>query len=161
VLELKKWGVPLSSEYKCLADIELDSGDVQITVSGDEQVFTFSSSLGSVILPQFFKLLSSFYTGENSRTRLDSYGNADYYNFVRDSARILIEYVKHHPGGRATFVFNLYKFVIAIDKAFNKLFKQLRREGIIPLKNEEFGHPLAENVINAYNDFSSILNSRK
>jgi hypothetical protein len=156
-----KWGVPLSLEYKCLVDIELEGGDVQITVSGDEQIFTLSSGLSPVILPQFFKLLSSFYTGENSRTRLDSYGNADYYNFVRDSARIRIEYVRHQPGGRDTFVFNLYKFVMAIDKAFNKLFKQLRREGIIPLKNEEFGHPLVENVIDAYNEFSSTLNSRK
>jgi hypothetical protein len=155
-----KRGVPLSSEYKCLANIELDVGDVQITISGDEQVFTFSSGLGSVILPHFFKLLSSFYTEENSRTRLDSYGNGDYYNFVRDSSRIRIEYVRHHPGGRDTFIFNLYQFVMAIDKAFNKLFKQLHREGIIPLKNEEFSHPL-QDVINAYNDFSSILNSRK
>lgn len=151
----------MSSEYKCLADIELDGGDVQITVSGDKQVFTFSSGLSFVILPQFFALLSSFYSEKNSRSRLDCYGNANYYNFVRDSARIQIEYVRHHPGGRDTFVFNLYKFVMAIDKAFNKLFKQLRREGIIPLKNEEFGHPLGENVIHAYNEFSSILNSQK
>ena len=79
---------------------------------------------------------------------------------MRDSSRIRIEYVRHHPGGRDTFIFNLYQFVMAIDKAFNKLFKQLHREGIIPLKNEEFGHPL-QDVINAYNDFSSILNSRK
>jgi ribosome-associated translation inhibitor RaiA len=151
----------LSPEYKCLADIDLVGGNVQISVSGDEQVFTFSSGLGSVIFSQFFKLLSFFYTGENSRTRLDSYGNADYYNFVRDSARIRIEYVRHHPGGRTTFVFNLYKFVTAIDKAFNKLFKQLHKEVNIPLKTEEFGHPLTENVLNPYNDFSSILNSRK
>ena len=76
-LSLVKRGVPLSSEYKCLTNIEIDVGDVQITVSGDEQAFTFSSGLGSVILPQFFKLLSSFYTEKNSRTRLDSYGNKE------------------------------------------------------------------------------------
>ncbi len=37
-----------------LIDIDQDDGDVQITVSGDEQVFIFSSGLGSVILPQLF-----------------------------------------------------------------------------------------------------------
>jgi hypothetical protein len=154
-------GDTLNFEYISKVKIDLDCGDVQITVSGDEQVFTFSSGLGSVILPQFFTLLSSFSSGKNSRGRLNSYGNSDYYNFVKDSSRIRIEYVRHQPGGRDTYVFDLYKFVMAIDKAFSKLIKQLRREGVIPLKTEAIGHPLERNVLDAYKQFSSNLYSGK
>jgi hypothetical protein len=140
-------------EYKSKVEIDLDGGDVKITVLGDEQVFTFSSGLGSLILPEFFSLLSSFSSGKNSRGRLNSYGNSDYYIFVRDSARIRIEYVRHHPGGRDNYVFDLYKFVIAFEKAFNKLIKQFRKEGVIPLKNKELSHPLDQNVLDAFVEF--------
>jgi hypothetical protein len=110
-----------------------------------------------VILPQLFSLLSSFYSEKDSRARLNSYGTSDYYNFVRDSARIRIDYVRHHSGGRDTFVFDIYKFVIAIDKAFSKLIRRLHREGVFPLKNDEIGHPLDRNVLDSFNQFSSNL----
>ncbi|MGG2027991.1 hypothetical protein AB1282_20020 [Gottfriedia sp. S16(2024)] len=147
----------MSSTYKGLVEIDLEDGEVNITVSGDEQDFTFSSGLGSVILPQLFLELSSLYNGKSSRVRLSNYGNSDYYNFVRDSNKIRIEQINHQPGGRDIYSFNLYMFVSTIDKAFSKLLRHLHREGILALRFQDEAHPLCKNVLDKYNEFSSII----
>ncbi|MGG2028046.1 hypothetical protein AB1282_20305 [Gottfriedia sp. S16(2024)] len=151
----------MSSTYKVLVDIDLENGDVQITVSGDYQVFNFISGLSSIILPQLFSELSSLYSGKSSRARLSNYGNGDYYNFIKDSNIIRIENIMKNSGVRNTYHFNLNQFVTAIDKAFSKHLRQLRKEGVLPLKFEEKGHPLEQNVIDKYNDFSSTLKRLK
>jgi hypothetical protein len=51
----------LHFEYNSKVIIDLNGGEVLITVSGDQQVFAFSSGLASVILPQFISLLTSFH----------------------------------------------------------------------------------------------------
>ncbi|WP_129692438.1 hypothetical protein [Gottfriedia acidiceleris] len=150
----------MSSTYKGLVEIDLDDGEVNITVSGEQQDFTFTSDLGSVILPQLFLALSSLYNGKSSRVRLSNYCNSDYYNFVRNSNNIRIEQIKHQPGGRDFYSFNLYMFVSTIDKAFSKLLRHLHREGILPLRfqdEEDEAHPLCKNVLDKYNEFSSII----
>ncbi|WP_088011631.1 hypothetical protein [Gottfriedia acidiceleris] len=151
----------MSSTYKGLVEIDLEYGEVNITVSGDQQVFTFTSGLGSVILPQLFLGLSSLYNGNSSRVRLSNYGNSDYYNFVRDSNKIRIDQIRHQPGGRDIYSFNLYMFVTAIDKAFSKLLRQLHREAILPLSFQDDVHPLCQSVIDKFNEFSSIIRKSK
>ena len=48
-------------------------------------------------------------------------------------------------------------FVTTIDKAFSKLLRQLHRDGILPLQFQDKGHPLCQDVIDKYNEFSSII----
>ena len=158
-INFSEWGVPLSTDYNCSIDIEFSGGDIQITVSGDEQTFAFKSGLGFMILPDLFWVLASFYKEEESYAKLECYGNRDYYNFVSDGTSIRIERVGHYPEGTDVYVFNLYKYVTAIDKAFGLYLKQLHREGILQLQIEEMGNPLGPNVMDAYNEFTTVLKS--
>ncbi|MEM5003979.1 hypothetical protein WKH54_02880 [Priestia megaterium] len=147
----------MSPVYKCVVNIDQEYGDIQINVSGDGQIFIFLSDLGSLILPQLFSELSSFYQEKTSRARLESYGNSDFYTLIRDSKKIRIEHVRHHPGGRDIYTFDLKNFVVAIDKGFNKALENLCDKNNFTLKSKEKFHPLGEDVVNAYHHYSQIL----
>ena len=150
----------MNSAYKCVVDIDQDDGDIQFTVTGDGQIFILSSGLGSVVLPQFFSGLSSFYLERTSRMRLESYGNSDFYNFIRDSKKIRIEHVRHHPGGRDIYNFNLEKFVTAIDRGFSKVLKNSHDKNKLTVISKEKHPPLGEDVVNAYQHYSHVLKKK-
>lgn len=67
----------------------------------------------------------------------------------------------HFVGGDIQFGVSsdTQKYLKAVDRGFKKYLKQLEKEGILPLKTQEFAHPLGDDVLNAFYDFSSILNS--
>ena len=147
----------MNPDYECLANVKLSGGDVWITVSGDEQTFIFSSGLGFVILPNLFSVLTTFYKGESRSAKLDCHGNFDYYNFTIDRTNIRIEHIGHYPEGKTLYTFNLYKYLVAVDKGFREYLEKLHREGILPLQFEEIGHPLGKGVMEAYQKFSLCI----
>ncbi|WP_203248761.1 hypothetical protein [Sporosarcina beigongshangi] len=148
----------MDSNYKCSIDIRFSGGDIQFDVSNDIQLFSFKSGIGFVAIPHFFSTLSSLYKGEISEAQLDCHGNFDYYIFSNGGTNLFIEHIGHYPEGIFNYQFKLKKYMEAIDTGFQKYLQQLEKEGILPLENPEFGHPLGEDVLNAFYDFSSLLN---
>jgi len=149
----------MESNYKCFIDTGFHGGDIQFDVSNDTQLFSFKSGIGFVAIPHFFWTLSSLYKGDISEAQLDCHGNFDYYIFSRDGTNLFIEHIGHYPEGIFNYQFKLKEYMEAIDTGFQKSLQQLEKEGILPLKTQEFGHPLGDDVLNAFYDFSSLLNS--
>lgn len=148
----------MNSNYKCFIDICFSGGDIQFDVSNDTQLFSFKSGIGFVAIPHFFSTLSSLYKGEISEAKLDCHGNFDYYIFSIDGINLVIEHISHYPDGKFKYHFKLKEYIEAIDTEFQKYLQQLEKEGILPLKTQEFAHPLGDDVLNAFYDFSSLLN---
>ncbi|AVK85143.1 hypothetical protein C3943_17210 [Lysinibacillus sp. B2A1] len=148
----------MDSNYKCFIDIRFSGGDIQFDVSSDTQLFSFKSGIGFVAIPHFFSTLSSLYKGEISETKLDCHGNFDYYIFSSDGTNLFIEHISHYPDGIFKYQFKLKEYIEAIYAEFQKYLQQLEKEGILPLKNQEYAHPLGDDVLSAFYDFSLLLN---
>lgn len=147
----------MDSNYKCTIDIRLSGGDIQFDVSNDAQLFSFKSGIGFIAIPHFFSTLSSLYKGEISKERLDCHGNSDYYLFSSDGTNLFIEHISHYPDGIFKYQFNFKEYIKAIIIGFQKYLQQLEKEGILPLKTQEFAHPLGDEVLNNFYDFSSLF----
>lgn len=148
----------MDSTYKYFVDIRLSGGDVQFDVSDDTQLFSFKSGIGFFAIPDFFSTLSSLYKKEISEAKLDCHGNFDYYLFSSDGTNLFITHIGHYPEGIFNYQFELKKYISAIETGFREYLQQLEKEGILPFKHQEFAHPLGNNVLNAFDDFSSLLN---
>lgn len=151
----------METDYQCFIDIRFSGGDIQFDVSSDTQLFSFKSGIGFVAIPHFFFTLSQLYKKEIKEAQLDCHGNADYYKLSSDGITLFIEHATDYPKEEIynKYEFNLEKYLEAVDKGFKRYLKQLEREGIFPLKIQEFAHPLGDDVLNAFYDFSSLLNS--
>lgn len=147
----------MDSNYKCFIDIRFTGGDIQFDVSSDTQLFSFKSGIGFIAIPHFFLTLSSLYKGEISEGKLYCHGNSDYYIFSSDGSNLNIEH-SHYPDGIFKYQFELKGYIKAICVGFQKYLQQLEKEGILPLKVQEYAHPLGDDVITAFYDFSSLLN---
>ena len=148
----------MDPNYKCFIDIRFSGGDIQFDVSSDTQLFSFKSGIGFVAIPHFLSTLSSLYKGEINKAQLVCHGNFDYYKFSSDGATLFIEHIGHYPEGIFKYQFKLKEYIEAIDIGFKKYLQQLEKEGILPLKNQKIGHPLNDDVLNAFYNFSSLLN---
>jgi|SRR5690606_4575955 hypothetical protein len=149
----------MDSDYQCFIDIGFDGGDIQFDVSDDIQSFSFKSGIGFVAIPHLLLTLSSLYKGEISEARLECHGNSDYYIFSRYGTNLLIEHNEHDLESTVfNYQFKLREYMDALDTGFQKYLQQLEKEGIFPLKTQEFGHPLGDDVLNAFHDFSLLLN---
>ncbi|MGE7949024.1 hypothetical protein [Lysinibacillus sp. NPDC093688] len=147
----------MESNYKCFIDIRFSGGDIQFDVSSDTQLFSFKSGIGFVAIPHFFSTLSSLYKEEISEAKLECHGNFDYYIFSSDGTNLYIEHISHYPDDIFKYQFKLKEYIEAICTEFLKYLQQLEKEGILPLKNIEFAHPLGDDVLNSFYDFSSLL----
>lgn len=148
----------MDSNYSCFIKICLKSGDFQCDVSNDTQLFSFKSGIGFVAIPHFFNTLSSLFKGEICKEKLYCHGNADYYIFSSDSSNLIIEHIAHYPEGNFTYQFILFEYIKAICIAFQNYLQQLEKKGILPLKTQKFSHPLGDDVLIAFDEFSSLLN---
>lgn len=149
----------MKSEYQCVPKIDFVGGEIQFDVSSDTQLFSFKSGIGFVTIPNFFSTLLRLYKREIKEAQLDCHGNADYYKFSSDGITLIIEHITDFPQNKIyKYQFNLVDYLKAVDKGFKRYLKQLEKEGILPLKTQEFAHPLGDNVLNAFYDFSLILN---
>lgn len=147
----------MNFNYKCFIEICFNGGDIQFDVSSDTQLFSFKSGIGFVAIPHFFSTLSSLYKGEISEAKLDCHGNCDYYIFSSEGTNLFIEHISHYPDGIFKYQFKLKEYIEAISTEFLKYLQQLEKKGILPLKTQEFAHPLGDDVLTAFKDFSSLI----
>ncbi|MEY9978125.1 hypothetical protein [Lysinibacillus sp. RC79] len=147
----------MNSNYKCFIDICFSGGDIRFDVSSDTQLFSFKSGIGFVAIPHFFSTLSSLYKGEISEAKLDCHGNYDYYIFSSGGTNLFIEHISHCPDGIFKYQFKLKEYIEAIYTEFLKYLQQLEKEGILPLKTQGIAHPLGDDVLNVFYDFSSLI----
>ena len=94
-----------------------------------------------------------------SEANIHCEGNFDYYIFSSYGTRLFIEHNGHYPEGIFKYEFNLKEYISAVCIGFQEYLQQLEKEGILHLKNQDFSHPLCDDVLNAFDDFSSILSS--
>jgi hypothetical protein len=150
----------MKSIYKCSIDIRLNGGDIKIDVSDGTQLFSFKSGVGFIAIPQFLVTLTQLYKGDVTEAQLDCIGNSDYYRFFRNGVNLFIEYTTHYPKENVyKYQFDLEKYLEAIDKGFKRYLNELESEGVLPLKNQEFAHPLGDDVLIAFYEFSTQLNN--
>ncbi|MBP2242908.1 hypothetical protein J2Z40_003490 [Cytobacillus eiseniae] len=150
----------MKSNYKCFIDIHLSGGDIQFDVSDDIQLFSFKSGLGFIAIPHFLFTLAQLYKGKIKEARLDCHGNTDYYSFISDGVNLFIVYTTNYPEEKIyNYQFILEKYLEAIDEGFKKYLKQLESEGLLPLKTQDYAHPLGDGVLNAFYDFSSLIHN--
>jgi len=117
-----------------------------------------SIGLAAITLRNFFSDLNALYTYKKTKFKLEHYGSADYYLFVRDSNVIRIEEVRK-PGGRYIYKFNLMDFLLTLEKGFQKFFAKLRKDGVLPLNHgkDDFMYPVNKDVTNSFDSFSKSL----
>jgi len=148
----------MKSTLSCSVTIDLDGGDGEIVVSDKNQTLIISIGLAAITLRNFFSDLSALYTYKKTKFKLEHYGSADYYLFVRDSNMIRIEEVRK-PGGRDIYNFNLMEFLLTFEKEFQKFFTKLRKDGLLPLNQDkdDFMYPVNKDVTNSFDKFSKGL----
>lgn len=148
----------MKSTLSCSVTIDLDGGDGEIVVSDRKQTLIISIGLSAITLRNFFSDLSDLYTYKKTKFKLEHYGSADYYSFVRDSNVIRIEEVRK-PGGRDIYKFNLIDFLLTFEKGFQRFFAKLKNDGVLPLSDgmDDFMYPVNQDVMNSFNSFSKIL----
>lgn len=147
----------MESSYKCFVDIKLDGGDIWFDVSDGTQVFSFKSGVGFLAIPDFLSALSSLYKKEMREVQLDCYGNFDYYIFSADGLHLFIEHIGHYPEGIFEYQFELKEYMKAVAIGFKEYLYKLETESILPLKSQEYGHLLGDDVLNVFDDFISLL----
>ena len=148
----------MKSALNCSVTINLDCGDGEIIVSDKNQTLIISIGLAAITLRNFFSDLNALYTYKKTKFKLEHYGSADYYLFVRDSNVIRIEEVRK-PGGRYIYKFNLMDFLLTFEKGFQKFFAKLRKDGVLPLNHgkDDFMYPVNKDVTNSFDSFSKSL----
>mgnify|MGYP001123630290 CR=1 FL=1 len=148
----------MKNTLSCSVTIDLDGGDGEIVVSDKNQTLIISIGLAAITLRNFFSDLSALYTYKKTKFKLEHYGSADYYLFVRDSNMIRIEEVRK-PGGRDIYNFNLMEFLLTFEKEFQKFFTKLRKDGLLPLNQDkdDFMYPVNKDVTNSFDKFSKGL----
>lgn len=148
----------MKNTLSCSVTIDLDSGDGEIIVSDRKQTLIISIGLSAITLRNFFSDLSDLYTYKKTKFKLEHYGSADYYLFVRDSNMIRIEEVRK-PGGREVYKFNLRDFLHTFERGFQKFFEKLKKDGMLPLDDgmDDFMYPVNKDVTDPFNSFSKNL----
>jgi len=148
----------MKSSLSCSVTIDLDDGDGEIIVSDKNQTLIISIGLAAITLRNFFSDLSALYTYKKTKFKLEHYGSADYYLFVRDSNVIRIEEVRK-PGGRDIYKFNLMDFLFSFEQGFQRFFTKLKKDGVLPLDDgmDDFMYPINKDVTDSFNSFSKTL----
>lgn len=147
----------LNSNYKCFISIDFLGGDIRFDVSNNTQLFSFKSGLGFIAIPHFLSTHSSLYKREFNKAELDCHGNSDYYIFSSNGIDLCVEHISFYPDGVFKYQFNLKHYIEAINTEFQRYLQQLEKDEVLPLKNQKYAHPLGDDVLSAFNDFSSIL----
>lgn len=148
----------MKSSLSCSVTIDLDDGDGEIIVSDKNQTLIISIGLAAITLRNFFSDLSALNTYKKTKFKLEHYGSANYYLFVRDSNVIRIEEVRK-PGGRDIYKFNLMDFLLIFEKEFQRFFAKLKKDGVLPLDDgmDDFMYPVNKDVTDSFNSFSKKL----
>lgn len=147
----------LDSNYKCFISIDFLGGDIRFDVSNNTQLFSFKSGLGFIAIPHFLSTLSSLYQREFNKAELDCHGNSDYYIFSSDGIDLLIEHVSFYPDDVFKYQFKLKNYMEVINIEFQRYLQQLEKDGVLPLKTQVYAHPLGDDVLSAFHEFSSVL----
>ncbi|WP_241773236.1 hypothetical protein [Bacillus sp. LL01] len=123
-------------------------------------MISFKSGVGFIAIPHFLVTLAQLYKGEFNEAQLNCIGNSDYYRFLSDGVNLFIEYTTDYPKEEIyKYQFDSEKYLEAIDIGFKRYLYELESEGILPLKTQEFAHPLGDDVLNAFYEFSRQLNN--
>ena len=148
----------MKNTLSCSVTIDLDGEDGEIIVSDRKQTLIISIGLSAITLRNFFSDLSDLYTYKKTKFKLEHYGSADYYLFVRDSNIVRIEQIRK-PGGRDIYKFNLTDFLLILEKEFQRFFAKLRKDGVLPLNQfqDDFMYPVNKDVTNSFYSFSENL----
>ncbi|WP_243494494.1 hypothetical protein [Priestia aryabhattai] len=145
----------MKSSLICSVTIDLDDGDGEIIVSDKNQTLIISIGLAAITLRNFFSDLNALYTYKKTKFKLEHYGSADYYLFVRDSDVIRVEEVRK-PGGRDIYKFNLMDFLFSFEQGFQRFFTKLKKDGVLPLDDgmDDFMYPVNKDITDSFNSFS-------
>lgn len=150
----------MNTDYRCDISINFTNGDVKIKISGNEQEFSFVSGLGFMALPEFFLALSNLYIKEVTRSKLEYYGNYDYYYFFSDGTSLQVEHINPYTDDILYYIFNLQQYVMSVDKGFSEYLQHHQVEVNLPFNKEDDRlNPLGKTVIKFYKEFSSLINT--
>ncbi|MFC4409047.1 hypothetical protein ACFOZY_01215 [Chungangia koreensis] len=151
----------MEAQYTCAFEIDYKHGDVEINVDGDGQQIRFTFMIAFFSIPTFFYLLLRLWKGKTNKTDIDGFGFAVSYYFTVQENELFIEHKTFDENDQPVtykYKYDFEKFMKAIDQGFTKYLQEQREKGVLPLKVEEHTHPLSQQVIKEYGEFSAILN---
>lgn len=85
------------------------------------------------------------------------------YYLTIDESNLYIEHFTYDESDQhITYNYKLdfEKFAKALDKEFTQYLLEQSNKGILPLKIDEYSHPLSEHVIKKHEEFSTIINKK-
>ena len=150
------------NDYQCCFDINLDTYEVEIKFSGDGQVIHFKFMIAYYSIPTFFYKLLRLWSGKTNKAELHGLVLRWRYNFTLEGTNLLIEHLTGDDNCKYStynYKFDFDKFVQAIDRGFSDCLQEKYSKGILPL--DEDPHPLSKQVIQEYEEFSTIINEKK
>ncbi|HWL24693.1 MAG TPA: hypothetical protein VNR38_13250 [Ureibacillus sp.] len=147
----------MKSEYKGVIFFNADT--VHIDISNDKHTFSYITGIAWFELPNFFYKLSLLYKGEIGEGKLYCHGNGDYYIYSTDGSNLKIEHVDDYYGQnhRITYYFDLKKYLDAVVDSFKAYINSDENKAIFPLNESDKYHPLNDEVLKAFYEFSSLL----
>jgi len=153
----------LDKRYSCFFEMDYRSGDVFIQLKGDGQEIRFMFMIGFFSIPSFLFLLLRLWNGKTDKFEIDGFGYAVTYYFSLREKRLFVEQLIYNDNGQPitqSYLFDFEKFVKAIDRGFSIYVQEQYDKGILPLEKEEHTHPLSQQVLKEYGEFSAIINKK-
>ena len=119
--------------------------------------------IGFFSIPSFFEVLLQLWKGKTHKTDIDGFGFAVRYYLTIEEKNLYIEHLTYDENDQPVtynYKFDFEKFAKALDKGFTQYLQEQSNKGILPLKNDEYSHPLSKHVIKEYKEFSTIINKK-
>jgi len=159
--EITKGVFFVENQYTCNFDID-KYRDVRIKSNGDGQELEFTFMVPFVSIPHFFEVLLQLWTGKVNKTKIDGYGFAVTYYLTVEEKNLCVERLTSSEDGRKpifrNYKFDFERFAKELDKGFSEYLQEQRNKGLFPLEVEEYSHHLSKEVIESYEEFSTIIN---
>lgn len=150
----------MQTDYRCIFDINYQNGDVTIIFHGDQKEIRFTFMLAFFSIPTFFNQLLCLWKGKITKAELDGFGFVTEYHFTVVEMKLFIKHLTDYEAGKYQtyhYEFDFEKFLKALEKGFSSYIDEQYENGRLPLRTEEFSHPLSPQVLKEFEDFSSTI----
>lgn len=151
------------NRYTIIYDID-KYRDARIKVNGDGQELELAFMIPAVSVPHFFHILLELWTGKVNKDNINGYGFAAEYYLTVEEKNLCVERLTSSEDG-PRYIFHNYKFDFerfakALDKGFSEYLQEQKNKGLypLPLEVDEYCHHLSNEVIEKFEEFSTIIN---
>jgi hypothetical protein len=154
----------VENQYTIIYDID-HRRDARIKTNGDGQELEFTFMVPAVSVPHFFYVLLQLWTGKANKAEINGYGFSVTYYLTVEEKNLCVETLTFSDGVYnpifTNYKFDFERFAKALAKAFSEYLQVQKNKGLYPLNPlevDEYCHHLSNEVIEKYEEFSTIIN---